>query len=912
MTASVCPCPNQAECFPGPSFFCARTPFSARPPSYDEFCRTIGGFPPLSEDSCETVDSSLYCPPSYDEFCKTIGAHPPSYDDFCEAVGITCQTAHTGCPAESTGAIQGMAIRQHLTECPSRVVPDNSISSEATNQQCVQVSLGSAHPSSQHGCERNENWCNEPPSQHGVFRGSGHGGVRAQDSQRTHRFQHCPYVWGTSSISEEENGRKRDRPGRLSAGTAEARSASTSNPGPADATAVSAEPSSHNNPPIGCTDCPFYRMEDVLEVGRGSAPKTVRFGYATASLPDYGQLRRRNEVVGDTSVRSTSCSDDRLERCRINKADERHPPTTDDVEERNPHSLHDKAPRSDLQETTVSTTSGLGCGATQIVEHQDASALHCPLSEARRAGSSMASGGRGETECQPRSTSWETSNPDANSAGEHSLRPELPDDHRRSIADASGLTRAVGENAPRSNSVAECYRQLRRLVDKKFSFAKRVTKLPTTLEEKALPLHVKGVPTISWDRLWAAAERLPLDARDELQSAFRWTWDATLYASLPQQDTANVLSDVSEDDIALLIKAGIISPQCEPKSLGRAFTVVEIKEKPDGEIHKRRRPILWPRAVNLGLKGSTTVVLPNVEQQLKQIAGASAGTHACSFDLKTSFFQIPLSAEVSRYFSFRLNDGRTFSYNVLPMGFVNSVKVMQTLLVTLGRLCCPPDASFSAYVDNIRFVGTYEECHLAADTMTRVCSECRITLNEEEGNAPHREGIFLGIRYQLTNDGADISLPPIQVGKLRRDSKRFCQRKTVDVFEQVVGRLFWASAVVLPNLACFYYAIKFIRKTACDTSHGRIGPCDVLLVPPSVSTIFAEWFARLLCNVPRHINKMGDPHLFLATDAADHGWGGVLILEETGEVLTAGGAMDKIGTSQGDQRKGDTCSDACR
>ena len=451
-------------------------------------------------------------------------------------------------------------------------------------------------------------------------------------------------------------------------------------------------------------------------------------------------------------------------------------------------------------------------------------------------------------------------------------------------------------STPGNDCVAECYRQLRRLVDKKFSFAKRVTKLPTTQEEQALPLHVKPVPTISWSKLWRAAGKLPTDAREELRSAFQWTWDAALYAHLAQQDST-VLSDVSDDDISLMLHTGIISPQSEPKSLGRAFTVVELKEKPDGELQKRRRPILWPRAVNLGLKGSTNVALPNVEEQLKQIAGATTETHACSFDLKTSFFQIPLSPEVARYFSFRLKDGRTFSYNVLPMGFVNSVKVMQTLLVTLGLLCrlAAPEVSFCAYVDNIRFVGTSIGCQRAADVMQETCRECSISLNVEEGNVPHREGVFLGIKYHFCEDGADLSLPPIQAGKIRRDKKRFEDKKlTVEVFEQLVGRLFWGSSVILPNLSQFYYPIKFIRKTSSDTTHERIGPFDILPIPPSIRIVFEQWFKQLLLNSPRHINQMGVPHLFLATDAADHGWGAVLIFEDTGDVLTAGGPWTKM------------------
>ena len=72
-------------------------------------------------------------------------------------------------------------------------------------------------------------------------------------------------------------------------------------------------------------------------------------------------------------------------------------------------------------------------------------------------------------------------------------------------------------------------------------------------------------------------------------------------------------------------------------------------------------------------------------------------------------------------------------------------------------------------------------------------------------------------------------------------------------------------------------AIKVVRKTACDTGESDLTG-DLLHIPPSISAIFAELFSRLLLNNPRHI-KMGDPHLFLATDAADHGWGGVLILD---------------------------------
>jgi len=217
---------------------------------------------------------------------------------------------------------------------------------------------------------------------------------------------------------------------------------------------------------------------------------------------------------------------------------------------------------------------------------------------------------------------------------------------------------------------------------------------------------------------------------------------------------------------------------------------------------------------------------------------------------------------------------------------------MQQILSALAELATlrSPGPSNCPYIDNVRFVAK-DECAVRhiGEQFKLVCDEFRVTLNVEPLNAPHQQGDFLGVHYDMS-DKVFVSLPEAQIEKLKRDEWRLFEPKcNLATMEEVMGRLYWASRVLATNTAPFYYALKFARQRLRATEEQPIDPMKLIDLWPSVRSAFREWFETLLKNKPAEVCASGPSEWILFVDASKGGYGAILVNSTTGDTWQISG-----------------------
>ena len=436
------------------------------------------------------------------------------------------------------------------------------------------------------------------------------------------------------------------------------------------------------------------------------------------------------------------------------------------------------------------------------------------------------------------------------------------------------------------------------------------------------PLHAKPTGRADISKLRRdVLPRLPSHLRARLEKALRFLDDPAVYEEALtkeplKSDEAVPPSRYRREDVAQQFESGFVRPQSDPAVMCIPFTVWEDKMKevrPEdrrwGDIDEvtattkrilrrttRRRPILWPKAMNERKWNMNYIDLPGLEEQLGALV---PGFGYRAYDLTASFFQLPLSPEVSRYFSFQDEDGKIYSYTVLPMGFFGACEVLQALLSALAFLSTEDlDVRSTIYIDNIRFGGAVDtDVNLAGSRFTTLCSQLGIMLNEESSNQLHTEQDFCGVHYRVDHSSAHVKLPIGQLTKIREDTDRIIRppRTSVRSILEVASRLYWGSRVLHLDLAFAYYAIKFNRKISQDLAAGRLSMDDEVEIWPSVKPIFCVWRRLLLRNQEATVVlEAASPDFLLATDASKWGFGAVLIDRRTGKVASCGGAWSPL------------------
>ena len=160
------------------------------------------------------------------------------------------------------------------------------------------------------------------------------------------------------------------------------------------------------------------------------------------------------------------------------------------------------------------------------------------------------------------------------------------------------------------------------------------------------------------------------------------------------------------------------------------------------------------------------------------------------------------------------------------------------------------------------------------------CLDSNITLNDEEGNAPHQHGDFLGLHYNY-NSG-EVCLGKKTLNKL--NSIEIPDKATRREYLAIFGLVLFATRALKVHPAKFFTQIKFIRKRCCA---GNLD--EEVAIWPSCVKGFQLWISQLRTNKPvRH--EIGEPlsaETILFTDASVTGWGAVLM--SGGDVYSTAG-----------------------
>ena len=179
------------------------------------------------------------------------------------------------------------------------------------------------------------------------------------------------------------------------------------------------------------------------------------------------------------------------------------------------------------------------------------------------------------------------------------------------------------------------------------------------------------------------------------------------------------------------------------KRVGRVFDAVE--------LHKSRRRLLyWPRQLNQELADSQFAEL------LHTVGLVDASVHArtlvpkewaVTFDLRKSFYQVPLSKDVRPYFAYVVR-GQHYQHARMPMGANFAPSVMHAITTVIADVRVP-GARVETYIDNVRFHGTRNAVLQAARRFRDRASAVGATLNDEEQNHSSSARNFPWRRHQL-------------------------------------------------------------------------------------------------------------------------------------------------------------------
>lgn len=359
-----------------------------------------------------------------------------------------------------------------------------------------------------------------------------------------------------------------------------------------------------------------------------------------------------------------------------------------------------------------------------------------------------------------------------------------------------------------------------------------------------------------------------------LQQILRYV-EEDMYNEVANSDS-QWISNVDYADLEVLLRHNIIeaTDKAGAKHIGHLFFV----EEP----HKaRRRPIFWPKSINAAIDPPTPALPDIVESALDLEKG---GWAAC-FDLSASFFQVPNGAN-AKHFAFKTAKGQYYRFLRMVMGVRYAPECMQVICEILGeearsRVGLMGSVRQTVHIDNIRFWSLSQK-HIAAvaRSFQEVCVGAGVTLNQEEENAPHQVGVFIGMKFQY--DIGTVSLSDKTRSKLVAAETTLQNKEATwaDILG-VFGICVFASRVTRFALATMWRIFKYVRRRAHAFSVGQIDIDSPAQVWPHTIPVWSDWIARLLAAPPaRHgataLDLQADFNM-LVTDASLDGYGAILM-----------------------------------
>lgn len=391
------------------------------------------------------------------------------------------------------------------------------------------------------------------------------------------------------------------------------------------------------------------------------------------------------------------------------------------------------------------------------------------------------------------------------------------------------------------------------------------------------------------------------------REAFRWLYDAEMYASLVppiEQHPYTLPTRLSDEDIAAMRAGGRIAPLAPgetPKGLVNIFTV--------DEVDKGRRRIILDATINRYVErhvpAGLRIQLPS-RQDCRQDVHA-APTQA-QLDYAAYYDQFALGKGVQLYFCFQNKDGVWFKWLRLPMGFTHSCAVACAATWTVagevelnlksggrgsahsraGRAPKPPtedpgsnpgDTIFRdkppirrTYIDNLRYAGSATQVTAYTEEFKRVSNLIGATLNDSEGEK--EEEAFLGELYsfsQKTKASTPKTIRKLRAALALLDSNLLARRKWAAIF----GIMLYACPTSDIPLSECYDLLLFYRRQVCSGGVDSWG--ELVGAPQATNNLMREVLGTLITNLPTPCREESEPgtQVHIVTDASEWGWGAI-------------------------------------
>jgi hypothetical protein len=363
-----------------------------------------------------------------------------------------------------------------------------------------------------------------------------------------------------------------------------------------------------------------------------------------------------------------------------------------------------------------------------------------------------------------------------------------------------------------------------------------------------------------------------------LAQALSLVLDPSAYLPLEWDGKLSTARGLSPEDVADLLLAGKIEPttEADAKNTVRIFKVAELAKR-------RFRLIGWTKNINDVWTEVLSVVFESIRERHEAVW---RGDYAITVDFKSWYDQFQLHALIRAYHTFLVGSD-AYRLCRLPMGQRQSVPIGHyTTLLLLDQTVA---AHTSAYIDNVRFVGSREDVINDAAVFFLRCKAAGAQLNELDLSsittlddarvaaaqlvASSSEWLGEHVNYhQKQVKCSDKTLQKVRITWAARASWSW------QTMAAHFSLLFYASSTLGLSLAPFFGALRYYRRASSLLSDcpARWGERANPLLPHELDAL-DRWTQSVLANVARRVPNPGAPvDYVVVTDASAWGWGALV------------------------------------
>lgn len=415
--------------------------------------------------------------------------------------------------------------------------------------------------------------------------------------------------------------------------------------------------------------------------------------------------------------------------------------------------------------------------------------------------------------------------------------------------------------------------------------------LPSPEQIRNFPIHVKEVSRINY----SALEKLSITRPQNLDNWFsdkRYLVDASMYAERLSSCDLDYLpsTKISKENVERLAEFGVTRevPPSDVRGFVKMFTVLE--------LHKRRhRPIKYTYQAN-DVFGKETLRKLKFPTKKEICEFSLHGSHFAAFDFAAYYDQFVYDPEVGKFFCFKKGK-KVYALNVLAMGQRQAVQTAEsatTLILDFpGRRC----KVVRSVIDNVIFVGSYEDVLHDSKIFLQRCKEVNAALNDIEEIELKGPDFYIktsddwcGVRIDSEKKTASLTKKTVDKLTVSWNNRKSWSWRN---FAAHVGLLFWTWGILDIPISSFHPLLNFISSTS------RLLQEDISLwdapanIFNSVWPNLTEWTSLALANRPRQVKPSSNLKVYVVTDASAWGWGYVAFDPESGSIQSYGQRWSK-------------------